>query len=363
MRQRAITVSGPWFLWINLLFCLFILGRHYFSPSQQIASVTASVPVLEILMGLILAISSSAIFILRMAHDQYAEWLSKFLYGTLLCISALWVGCFYVFLASGDSRIVFPFAALLIFTALISLYFDGRVLLSFTLPVWISILVCNFIYPSDLTLLNALLYLLLAGLFESGRRILRGWFVLAIRREQENRELIKQLQDLANNDPLTGIANRRSFHLLLEKAMQRQQQCGTPLSLVMLDVDYFKKYNDHYGHQAGDECLVKIAQCLADAIRSTHDAVARFGGEEFIILLPDAVEQQAIEVAERLRLNLQALSIPHAASLVMPYVTISLGIATVIPGTTSTRLIAQADAALYKAKENGRNRWQVFQHY
>ncbi|MFP2504896.1 membrane-associated sensor domain-containing protein [Buttiauxella gaviniae] len=362
MRQRAITVSGPWFLWINLLFCLFILGRHYFAPSQQIASVTASVPILEILMGLILAVSSSAIFILRMAHDQHAEWLSKFLYGALLCISALWVACFYVFLASGDSRIVFPFAALLIFTALISLYFDGRVLLSFTLPIWISILVCNFIYPSDLTVLNALLYLLLAGLFESGRRILRGWFVLAISREQENRELIKRLQDLANNDPLTGIANRRSFHLLLEKAMQRQQQCGTPLSLVMLDVDYFKKYNDHYGHQAGDECLVKIAQCLVDATRSTHDAVARFGGEEFIILLPDAVEQQAIEVAERIRRNLQALSIPHAASPVIPYVTISLGIATLIPGTTSTRLIAQADAALYKAKENGRNRWQTYQH-
>lgn len=360
MRQRAITVSGPWFLWINLLFSLFILGRHYFSPLEKTISLTDAFPVLEILMGLILAISSSTIFILRMAYDQHAEWLSKLLSGALIAISALWMGCFYLLLASGDSRIVFPFAALLIFTALISLYFDGRVLLSFTLPIWVVILICNFIYPSDLTLLNALLYLLLAGLFESGRRILRSWFVLAIRREQENRVLIQQLQDLANLDPLTGIANRRSFHLLLDKAMQRQQQCHTPLSLVMLDVDYFKKYNDHYGHQAGDECLVNIAQCLVAATRSTQDVVARFGGEEFIILLPEATEQQAIEVAERIRQKLQALAIPHVGSPVTGYVTTSMGIANLRPETTSTRLIAQADAALYQAKKHGRNQWQTF---
>ena len=360
MRQRAITVSGPWFLWVNLLFCLFILGRHYFSPLKQVASITQSYPAMEIIMALILVIASSAIFILRMAHDQYAEWLSKFLHGALMCISALWEGCFYLFLASGDSRIVFPFAALLIFTALISLYFDGRVLLSFTLPIWVVILICNFVYPSELTVLNALLYVLLACLFESGRRILRGWFVLAINREQENRVLIKQLQNLANHDPLTGLANRRSFHLLLDKAMQRHEQCGTSVSLIMLDVDYFKKYNDHYGHQAGDECLVKIAKCLEAATRSIHDVAARFGGEEFIILLPEANQQQAIEVAKRIQQNIQDLAIQHAASPVAPYVTISLGITNLTPATNATRFIAQADAALYKAKEAGRNQWQIF---
>ncbi|MGB7801638.1 GGDEF domain-containing protein [Buttiauxella sp.] len=361
MRSRAITVSGPWFLWINLLFCLFILGRHYFTPVLPIARITQAFPELETIMGLILAIASSGIFILRMAYDQQAEWLSKFLHGTLLCISALWVGCFYILLASGDSRIVFPFAALLIFTALISLYFDGRVLLSFTLPIWVVILVCNFVYPSELTMLNAVLYVLLASLFESGRRILRGWFVLAIHREQENRELIKQLQNLANHDPLTGLANRRAFHLLLDKALQRHEQCNTAVSMIMLDVDYFKKYNDHYGHQAGDECLVKIAECLEGATRSSQDVAARFGGEEFIMLLPDANEQQAIEVAKRIQQNIEALAIHHAASPVAPYVTLSLGITSLMPGITATRFIAQADAALYSAKEAGRNQWQIFQ--
>ena len=360
MRQRAITISGVWFLWINLVFCLFILGRHYFSPIQQIASITQSYPVLEVLMGLILAITSSVIFLLRMAPDQHAEWLSKCLHVALLCISALWVVCFYIFLVSGDSRIVFPFAALLIFTALISLYFDTRVLLSFTLPIWVVILVCNFIYPSDLTLLNAVLYILLAGLFESGRRILCGWFILAVRSEHENRDLIHQLQTLANHDPLTGIANRRVFHLLLDKALQRQEQCSTPLSLIMLDVDHFKKYNDHYGHQAGDGCLIKVAKCLEEATRSTQDVAARFGGEEFIMLLPDTTAQQAIEVAERIQQNLKALEIPHAESPVSPYVTMCLGIATWTPDISATRLIAQADEALYRAKDLGRNQWQLF---
>lgn len=360
MRQRAITISGVWFLWINLLFCLFILGRHYFSPIKQVASITQSYPVLELLMGLILAISSSVIFLLRMAPDQHAEWLSKCLHGALLGISALWVCCFYIFLASGDSRIVFPFAALLIFTALISLYFDTRVLLSFTLPIWGVILICNFVYPSDLTVLNALLYILLAGLFESGRRILCGWFVLAVRREHENRDLITQLQTLANRDPLTGIANRRVFHLLLDKALQREEQCHSPLSVMMIDVDHFKKYNDYYGHQAGDECLIQVAKCLEDAVRSTQDVAARFGGEEFIMLLPDTTVQQAIEVAERIQQNLKALAIPHAGSLVLPHVTMSLGIAIWEPGMSATRLIAQADAALYQAKEQGRNQWQLF---
>ncbi|GDX04017.1 GGDEF domain-containing protein [Buttiauxella sp. A111] len=343
------------------MFCLFILGRHYFTPVQSIAQITHLFPELETVMGLVLALSSSGIFILRMAHDQYAEWLSQFLHGTLLCISALWVGCFYILLASGDSRIVFPFAALLIFTALISLYFDGRVLLSFTLPIWLVILVCNFVYPSDLTVLNAVLYVLLACLFESGRRILRGWFVLAIRREQENRVLIKQLQSLANHDPLTGLANRRSFHLLLDKAIQRHLQCNTSVSLIMLDVDYFKKYNDHYGHQAGDECLRSIAKCLEGATRSTQDVAARFGGEEFIMLLPDATEQQAVDVAKRIQQNIHMLGILHAESPVAPYVTISQGITSLTPATTATRFIAEADAALYAAKETGRNQWQIFQ--
>ncbi|MCT4717121.1 GGDEF domain-containing protein [Enterobacteriaceae bacterium H18W14] len=347
IRQHAITVSGTWFLWINILFSAFILGRNYFSPESLAAGPHHPRHLLEISMVLILALSAAVIFILRMAPDQQAPWLSKLTHWTMFCLSGLWALCFYVFIASGDVRIVFPFSALLIFTALISLYFDGRVLLSFTLPVWIVILVCNFVYPTTLTALNAILYVLMAALFESGRRILRSWFVLAIRREQENVDLINQLKLLANRDPLTGIANRRSFQLLLEKEIQRLQQTNAELTLIMLDVDHFKKYNDRYGHQAGDECLINVARCLESAARNTQDVVARFGGEEFIMLLPDTSPQQAVAIAERVKMNLQALGMEHKSSPISPFVTISQGIANCVKGTSAIRLIAQADAALY----------------
>lgn len=360
VRQHAINVSGTWFLWVNILFSAFILGRNYFSPDSLAAGPHHPRHLLEISLVLILALSAAVIFILRMAPEQQAPWLSKLTRGTIFCLSALWALCFYVLIASGDVRIVFPFSALLIFTALISLYFDGRVLLSFTLPVWVVILICNFVYPTTLTALNAILYALMAALFESGRRILRSWFVLAVRREQENVDLIKQLKLLANRDPLTGIANRRSLQLLLDKEIQRQHQTNAELSLIMLDVDYFKKYNDHYGHQAGDECLIKVARCLESATRNSQDVVARFGGEEFIMLLPDTSQQQAAMIAERVKINLQAMALEHKDSPVAPFVTLSQGIASCVPGTSAARLIAEADAALYQAKEAGRNRWQRY---
>jgi len=361
VRQHAINVSGTWFLWVNILFSAFILGRNYFSPGNLAAGPHHPLYVLEASLVLVLALSASVIFILRMAPEQQAPWLSKLTRGTIFCLSALWALCFYVFIASGDIRIVFPFSALLIFTALISLYFDGRVLLSFTLPIWGVILLCNFIYPTTLTTLNAILYCLMAALFESGRRILRRWFVLAVRREQENVDLINQLKLLANRDPLTGIANRRAFQLLLDKEIQRQHQTNAELSLIMLDVDHFKKYNDRYGHQAGDECLAQVAHCMESATRNSQDVVARFGGEEFIMLLPDTSPQQATAVAERVKINLQALALEHKGSPVSPFITLSQGIASCVPGTSAIRLIAEADAALYQAKEAGRNRWQRYQ--
>lgn len=362
ISRHAINVSGNWFLWINILFSSFILGRDYFSPAILASGGYHPAYLLEISMGLALALSAGVIFILRMAPDQQAPWLSQLTRGTMLCLSGLWALCFYVFIASGDVKIVFSFSALLIFTALISLYFDARVLLSFTVPIWIVIVVCNFVYPTTLTALNAILYVLMAALFESGRRILRSWFVLAIRREQENADLIKQLQLLANRDPLTGIANRRAFQLLLDKEIQRQQQTGSSLSVIMLDVDHFKRFNDSYGHQAGDECLIKVAHSLEKATRNAQDVVARFGGEEFIILLPDTDAGGAEVIALRIKQDLQLLAVEHKSSPVSPSVTLSQGIATSdSSGSSSVRLIAEADAALYHAKEAGRNGWQHFQ--
>jgi diguanylate cyclase (GGDEF)-like protein len=163
----------------------------------------------------------------------------------------------------------------------------------------------------------------------------------------------QQLYGLATFDGLTRVANRRSFDQHLKQVLQQQKE----LSLVLCDVDYFKRYNDTYGHQAGDSCLQQVAQALRSGVRKS-DLVARYGGEEFALILPHASAAVAQEVIQRIQTHIERLSIPHAGSEVNPYVTISYGIAHTSghPNPLPSELIQQADDALYQAKRAGRNR-------
>lgn len=127
----------------------------------------------------------------------------------------------------------------------------------------------------------------------------------------------------------------------------------------MLDVDYFKLYNDTYGHQAGDECLARVAQALKQSVRTPDDVVSRYGGEEFVVILFECSAKMAEQVAARIQDTLRVFAIAHSASKVSNCVTVSMGIAGMTPGLSASQLIAQADAALYRAKEAGRDRWAV----
>lgn len=171
----------------------------------------------------------------------------------------------------------------------------------------------------------------------------------------------RKLEKLVNIDPLTQIANRRRFDDYLKKEWQRLLREQKILSLIMFDVDYFKRYNDRYGHQEGDECLIKIAQAAQKALYRPTDLVARYGGEEFVVILPNTNQAGAIMVAERIREAIKKLSIPHSASEISDRVTISLGIASLIPEAKicSEMLVEQADRALYIAKNQGRDRFFV----
>ncbi len=167
----------------------------------------------------------------------------------------------------------------------------------------------------------------------------------------------EQLRVQSSLDGLTGIANRRHFEEYYGIEWKRAQREKKPLSLIMADIDVFKLYNDNYGHQAGDECLKKIAALLQRITKRPGDLVARYGGEEFVIVLPETNLKGAITVAEEIRAAVEALAIPHAHSPFHKYVTISLGVAMAEPKRESCRekLIEAADQALYRAKQNGRN--------
>lgn len=162
---------------------------------------------------------------------------------------------------------------------------------------------------------------------------------------------------LSINDELTQVANRRAFNEALQQQWEQALRSQNSLSLILCDVDYFKLYNDTYGHPQGDECLRQIAKALKRAMQRSTDLVARYGGEEFVVLLPQSDEQQALKVAETIRWSIQAMQLPHRSSKVSKFVTLSLGVASTIPrgdGTPET-LVNRADLALYEAKQRGRN--------
>ncbi len=184
-------------------------------------------------------------------------------------------------------------------------------------------------------------------------------------RETELLEVMRQLEEanhmllrLSRLDGLTGVTNRRQFDDYLDQEWRRALRENMPLSLVMLDIDGFKDYNDAHGHQAGDECLKQVAGAISRALNRPGDLVARYGGDEFVMILPGTPAEGAMRVAETMREKVQSLGLSRSNRSVEERVTISLGVATFYPtrDTSPSVLVAAADQALYQAKQSGRNR-------
>ena len=192
-----------------------------------------------------------------------------------------------------------------------------------------------------------------------------GWvFVLQVRNgeriEADLRAAQERLEVIATHDSLTGLANRRLFERALQIEFARGLRQQRPLSLIMLDVDYFKRFNDNYGHVAGDQCLAQVAGVVKGCCQRPSDLVVRYGGEEFAVLLPDTDIQGAVAIAEQIRHSVQGANILHSGAP-SGQLTVSLGCHAIVPreGDSIERLIECADAALYQAKNFGRNRTQV----
>lgn len=174
-------------------------------------------------------------------------------------------------------------------------------------------------------------------------------------------ELNLKLEEMAHVDSLTQIANRRKFDTILKREWQRSERTGSPLSLILLDVDFFKSYNDRFGHQMGDVCLQRVARTIAGTLSRSGDLVCRFGGEEFAVILLDTPLEGAVKIARKINENIEGLHILHPDSGISDFVTLSSGIccASEFKGRNMADIIGKADSALYAAKANGRNRVEV----
>ena len=195
-------------------------------------------------------------------------------------------------------------------------------------------------------------------------RAARRAYLLMLRERLQRQDLSLrnlELDELARRDPLTGLANRRAYDSWMATVWAQAAAAdggGAYLGLIVIDVDRFKAYNDFYGHASGDDCLKKIAVCLRDQLRGTTDLAARLGGEEFAILLPGQSEEVCADIAERVRLAVHCLELPHSGLGPQGMVSVSAGVAShaVLPGASPASLFEAADSALYQAKISGRNR-------
>ena len=181
--------------------------------------------------------------------------------------------------------------------------------------------------------------------------------------ENTLKEANERLERLSTSDGLTGVANRRCFDQTIQREWTRLQRTKDSLALIMCDVDFFKLFNDTYGHQGGDDCLKSIAKALQETTRRGGDCVARYGGEEFAVIMPETDEKSAVHIAEKIRQAVEKMAIAHSKSSIALCVTLSLGVTTVVPDDQGTPelLIKCADKALYLAKSSGRNRVMVWE--
>jgi diguanylate cyclase (GGDEF)-like protein len=349
MVARGLAMNMPWLAFVNVSFALVIWLRNSLFDNidafYQVSS-HASMLINSAMLGII---SLSAMLIL-MAWRHY-----RGIGASLLVLSAIWSVCCFWFIVDWKLPHAWPLYVILILTAIAALYYHLSGLLCYVLPLWLALPVASIMLNHGVNIRFATLWLVFTLIIIFGRILLLRWFDEAWQRNQQNQMLIARLDALAHQDALTETANRRTMEGVLENAVSQQKS----FSLIMLDVDYFKLYNDTYGHQAGDECLARVAQALKQSVRTPDDVVSRYGGEEFVVILFDCSTEMAEQVAARIQDTLRAFAIAHSASKVSDCVTVSMGIAGMTSGLSVSQLIAQADNALYRAKEAGRDRWAV----
>lgn len=248
---------------------------------------------------------------------------------------------------------------ILVLTFAIALFPDRKTMLLMVLPLMVFNVVIH-LSEQPLNLVFPIVkFICFTVILYTGQQIFSRWFVQSILRNLENKKLLQQFKRLALVDGLTNLSNRRHFDDILMKEIKVTERNNRPLSLIMLDVDYFKRLNDKAGHQAGDECLSQLGQLLAQSAMRPRDLAARYGGEEFVIVLPETDIAGAGAIAANIKADIAALKLPHPDSENGEFVTVSQGVCQWRNSMSATDFTANADKMLYQAKQAGRDQFVV----
>ncbi|HFT3175080.1 TPA: GGDEF domain-containing protein [Klebsiella pneumoniae] len=355
VQRHALSMSMPWLAFVNIAFALIFFFRNFIFTyfDKRLLTHRAVIPYIEAALIAVIIISAILVIIAvtpRLAQGRYTL---NIITGLLLALSLCWSLSNYCFIFFWTLPFAWPLLVILMTTGLTALYHHWPGITAFMLPLWVTALLAGIQLHYHTEIRFLILWAIFTAILLYGRRILQRWYDEAWDTHQENMQLIQRLESIANQDALTGTANRRALNAYLAAIWQQK----TPLALMMIDVDYFKRYNDRYGHQAGDECLSSVAQVLKMAVRAEGDLVARYGGEEFVVVLPGVSLAHATAIAERIQQKIREAGLPHAASAVASEVTVSIGIVASDGTVPIETLIARADSALYQAKNKGRNQW------
>ena len=347
MVARGLAMNLPWLAFVNISFALMVLLRNrLFDNIDALYQTSSQIALFMDIAMVSIIVLSVVLTIMALRH------LPGISIG-LLVTSIIWSVCCFRFIVDWQLPHIWPIYIILLLTAISALYYHLSGLLCSVVPLWLTLPVASMLLNQGINMRFAVIWVIFSLILVFGRFLLLRWFDEAWERNQQNQLLIARLDVLAHQDPLTDTANRRSMENVLHQSVQQ----GQAFSVILLDVDYFKLYNDTYGHQAGDECLTQVAQALKASVRTPEDMVSRYGGEEFLVILFDCPESMAEQVAARIQQELRSRAIVHSASKVSEYVTASMGIASMTDGRSVDDIIAAADAALYRAKASGRDRW------
>lgn len=337
-----------WFLSLNVVFCIWLLA----SNQSKLANDTYS----NALNTLCLVTLSFAIigFLLKKWVPRRRQATIQTLY--VLILGLLWSGLFYLLVKHNNTpAISLSLLIIILLPATISFYISGRLLLLFSIPIVVSMMLCEFLIFEKFNTLQIFGSIIIFIVVITARYILLEWYTRTQRSEYTKNLLIKKLTRLAHRDSLTGLLNKGSLLSYFEEKIQSLPFTDEKLFMIIMDIDFFKQYNDLYGHVAGDECLVKTAKCITQSLRKSTDTAFRFGGEEFVILSTCNHLTEAVMIAERIRSNIHDAQIPHKGSQLSALLSASFGVAQWVENSTFDALAEKADKELYKAKKAGRN--------